>query len=304
MGKFSKIKVKAPATTANVGSSFDCLGIAAELFNYITLELSEEDHYFYNSQVSKDHAFIFNIIDKFFEFEGKVRPKFKVLIDNDIPLSRGLGSSSAAIASTLVAVNALCFDEKYSLDELLSFAFRFEKHPDNLSPSFMGGMVISAINVDRVSYYKFENFVDSFIDKKLLFFVPDYFIDTELSRDLLLKTSAYLSHREYIKGMNDSTLNIIAFAKGDFSALRKSMDDQVWHHQQRKSTIRFMDEIFKVAMENKAYGVAISGSGPTLVMVADEQNAEMIKKAIFEITDGKFYDLRAAEKGVEILWKK
>ena len=302
--KFSKIKVKAPATTANVGSSFDCLGIAADLFNYITIEISDKDQYFYNGKATDFNLFILNIIETFFKFENKERPFFKVEIENYIPLSRGLGSSSAAIASTLVAINSLCFNDKYSLDELLSFALNFEKHPDNLSPSFMGGMVISAINDGKVSYYKFEEFIENFCDKKFLFFVPDYFIDTEESRGLLLKASANLSHREYIRGMNDSTLNIISFAKGDFSALKKSMDDQVWHHRQRSSTIKFMDEIFKAALENKADGVAISGSGPTIVIVTDEKNIDSIKKSILKITEGEFFDLKPDNEGVQILWKK
>jgi len=312
---FSSIKVKAPATTANLGSSFDCLGIAVELYNSIeisVLESFEKDVFVYNKKndfFSIENNLIYKVIDKFFELESKQRPVLRIEIENDIPLSRGLGSSSAAIVSTLVAVNSLFFDDKYSFDELLNIAFVFEKHSDNLVASFFGGLVVSGYIEDKVSYYKFEEFKDNFNDKKILFIVPDYEIKTSNSRQALFNVNLGLEHKDYIQGLNKSILNTISFVKGNFNNLSFSMNDKVWHQIQRKKNIKFFDEICAESLKGGAYGVAISGSGPAIAIITDDKNVHNIKDLILKIKDInelklKFLDLKPNYEGVKILWKK
>lgn len=319
---FSSIKVQAPATTANLGSSFDCLGLALELFNYIEiskLQDNQEDEFFYNNEkVSfntlepKKNNFIFKIIYKFFEIHKTKKPNISIKINNEIPLSRGLGSSSAAIASTLVAVNSLFFENRYSNSELLNFALLFEKHPDNLAPSFFGGLVASALIEKEAKYYKFLDFEKNFKDEiSLLFVIPDYKIDTEISRTLLFNSdkNKNMSHLEYVGGLNNSILNIISFVNGDFNSLKVSMKDTVWHEEQRKSSIKFFDDIIKIAMNNGAFGTSISGSGPSILVIAKHGLVEKIKNEILKIEHfdevaPQFFELKPNFEGVKILWKK
>jgi homoserine kinase len=316
---FSSIKVKAPASTANLGSSFDCLGIAVNLYNEITISINENDEFIYNGTKHAfitDDNFIFKIINKFFP----ERPNLKVEIENEIPLSRGLGSSSSAIASTLVAVNNLFFDAKYSLDELLNIALFFEKHPDNLCSAFFGGLVLSSINHDKVFYYKFAEFekkFESFVKigeigkrvKSLLFFVPDYKIGTDHSREILFNTNFGLKHSDYIQGLNKTILNTISFANCEFKNFAESMDDKTWHQSQRKHNIKFFDEIFETSLKNGADGVSLSGSGPTILIITDDKNVQNIKDSILQINGiseirGKFFNLKPDYEGVKVLWKK
>ncbi len=312
---FTSIKVKAPSTTANLGSSFDFLGLALNLHNNITISMNVVDEFFYNGkpqEVNCNTNLIFKVISRFFEINNTKRPSLKVEVENEIPLSRGLGSSSAAIASTLVAVNSLCFDDKFSFDELLNISLFFEPHPDNLAASFFGGLVASAIldsQAKKVSYFKFPDVTEFYEPKSLLFFVPNYHVNTNNSRVELFNNDQNFSHLDYLSGLNKAILNMISFAKGEFSNLFFSMKDDVWHQKIRTKNIRFFYEIDEIARQNNVDGVALSGSGPTILLVVEKQKLEVLKKFILEI-DGilelnpEFYELKPTNEGVQILWKK
>ncbi len=314
---FSKILVKAPSSCANLGSGFDCLGLALNLYNFIEVSYDTQNRFVYNdkeiyinSSNDIEKNFIFRIIKKFFDFQNESMPNFSVKIKNHIPLSRGLGSSSAAISSTLVAINSLCFDEKYSLDALLDFSLNFENHIDNLAASFLGGFVLSGIMNKKAFYYKFLDFEKNF-DKNLvfLFVVPNYKIETENSRQILFSSQNVHSHIEYVKGLNKTILNIISFVNMNKQNLFFTMEDEIWHENIRKENIKFFDEMKNIAHIYKACGFCLSGSGPSILILTDKKYLDDIKENLLKIKNfssisPKFLELEPNFEGVKILWKK
>lgn len=314
---FSKILVKAPASCANLGTGFDCLGLALDLYNFIEISYDIKNTFIYNenencinSDDDIEKNFIFRIIKKFFDYRNEKMPKFLVKIKNDIPLSRGLGSSSAAISSTLIAINSLCFDEEYSVDFLLDFSLNFENHIDNLVASFLGGLVLSGIKDKKAFYYKFLDFDKNF-DKNLvfLFVIPDYKIETENSRKILFTDKKLHSHIDYLNGLNKTILNIISFVNMNKKELLFTMKDEIWHENLRKQNIKFFDEIEKVAISSKACGFCLSGSGPSILILSDKKylsdiKGELLKIKNFRSISPRFLELKPNFEGVKILWKK
>jgi homoserine kinase len=265
------ILVKAPSTTANMGPGFDCLGMALDLWNEITVipldntaegalvEVTGEG----SGELAADEN---NLVYKSMEFLFKEAsleiPSFKLLCNNQIPLKRGLGSSAAAIAGGLVAANAMC-DDVFSKQELLEMAATIEGHPDNVAAAVLGGLQL--VVSDGPQIYTASIPVPDNI--QAVIFVPEFTIATDDARRVLPDS---VSRQDAIFNMGRLALLISGMGSNHPEYLSVATEDKI-HQPYRQSLFPAMKLIFNAARAASALGVFLSGSGPTILALANER---------------------------------
>lgn len=262
------IKIGVPATSANIGSGFDALGLAIELYNYIYIELSDriDISSLDGSRIPTDERnLVYSSAKYLFELSGKKLDGLKIYQENNIPITRGLGSSSACIVGGLLGANEL-LGNIYTQDDLVNIAANIEGHPDNTTPALLGGLVTSVMDNNMIYYVKIP------MDSKLKFacFIPDFRVKTELARKLLPKK---ISHMDAVFNLSRTALMTASLFTNKFENLRVAVDDRL-HQPYRKTLINGIDNIFEIGYACGAYAVYISGAGPTLIAIIDSNNNE------------------------------
>ncbi len=269
-------RVLVPATTANLGPGFDCLGMALSLYNEIEIvaqafrftpiEIEGEG----TGELPRDVSnLIMRSMQRVFERVGYQPLGLHLRSINRIPMMGGLGSSSAAIVGGLVAANELTGNQ-LARDQLLSLAIEIEGHPDNVAPALLGGLVIIASGehdpiVDRVDVP----------EMKVVAINPDLRVATETARRILPPT---VSRADAIFNAGRVALVTLALSRGDLDLLGRAMDDRL-HQPLRKFLIIGYDDVVHAAKEAGAAALAISGSGPSLIAFASDRH-EAIAQAM------------------------
>lgn len=268
------IRVRIPATTANMGPGFDTLGMALKLYNEIEIEKKcGETKIYNNGQKSKDdyrENLIYTSLTKTLDMYNYEYNGFYINVSRcDIPISRGLGSSAACIVGGVAAANAL-MGNVMSIDKIIQVATEIEGHPDNIVPAIVGGMVISLQEGEKISYSKVQ------FPYKLKFaaMIPNFQVSTAVSRKVLPKS--YLKE-DCVFNISRSAMLISALYNGEFDKLRTCFSDRI-HQPYRKSLIKNAEIILEKAREIGAVGEFISGSGSTLMAVIEPKNAERFEK--------------------------
>ncbi|MGE5627181.1 MAG: homoserine kinase [Solirubrobacterales bacterium] len=267
------IKVRIPATTANMGPGFDAMGMALNLYNDIEFEEKKGETLIYNNGVLNSDDYRKNMIytslikalDKCnYKYEG-----FKINVSNcDIPMCRGLGSSSSCIVGGIFAANAI-MGNIMSLDDIIDLATEIEGHPDNVVPAITGGMVTSLVEEGRVYYSKIK--VPS--NLRFITMIPSIQVSTEKARGVM--PGSY-SRPDCIYSLSRAAMLISALNNGELDKLRVCFGDKI-HQPYRKTLIQNADEIFSKSKELGALGEFISGSGSTLMAVVREEVSEKFK---------------------------
>ena len=277
-----KFKVTIPATSANIGVGYDCLGVALDY--YLELEVTESDKIEFvqdgeEFSISIEENYIYTTIKLVEEKYNKKIPNYKVeILKNEIPTARGLGSSSSAIVAGLLIANRFLSDF-LSREDIAKLATEIEGHPDNVLPAIFGGMVLAVHDEKRFSYSKIP------FDENIFFYVmiPDFKLSTEKARSVLpaeYKVSDLVSNSAKLGLLVDS------FYKKEYDSLRYLLDDKV-HQPYRFDLINSSKEIFKMSEENGALGEYISGAGPTLIALNynNENFFERMKMDLAGLTD-------------------
>lgn len=263
-----KIKVSVPATSANVGSGFDALGLAVTLYNTATfeesdvLDISAAD----GTRIPKGESnLIYRSAKTLFDRVGKKLPPLKIVQTNPIPLARGLGSSSACIIAGLLGANRMLGDV-LDKQELLTLATAIEGHPDNVAPALLGGLTSSVFEDGQVYSVKRD------VDQSLCFaaFVPDYKLLTEAARAALPKT---VPHKDAVYNLSRAALLPAAFCEGRHDLLAIATEDRL-HQPYRLPLMPGAAEVFAIAKECGAKAVYVSGAGSTVMAVAERADAE------------------------------
>lgn len=259
-----RVRVIIPATTANCGPGFDTLGIACTLYNEVELELTgHKDMVQINVTGASADSLPVNernlvlrsvrtILDRVGVHDSGIRLK----LHNRIPLSRGLGSSSAAIVGGLVAANAV-LGNRFSRDELLNMATKIEGHPDNVAPALMGGFTVSVLQGERVTCLRLP--VPN--ELKLVVCIPDFRLSTNKARQAIPAT---VSHQDAIYNVSRTALLVGAMASGRIEYLTDALDDKL-HQPYRAALIPGMAAVFAAGKAAGALGVTMSGAGPSLM---------------------------------------
>jgi homoserine kinase len=273
------IKIKVPATSANLGSGFDSLGISLKLYNHVLMDecdgvdITTSD----GSIVPADETNLIYTSAKFlFELCGRPFHGLKLVQENNIPMTRGLGSSSACIVAGLVGANAL-LKKPLSKDDLVNLAARLEGHPDNSTPAILGGLVTAVFDGNRVYCVKVP------ISGRLKFaaFIPDFELKTEVARAALPEQ---VPHRDAVYNLSRAALMTASLFSGRLDNLRIAAGDKL-HQPYRLKFIAGAQDIFNIAYEYGAYAAFISGAGPTLmamVNVTDIGFTDRVRKALAE----------------------
>ena len=268
-----KIKVSVPATSANVGSGFDALGLAVTLYNTVTfedsevLEISASD----GTRIPRGESnLVYRSAKGLFEKVGKQIPPLKITQTNPIPMARGLGSSSACIIAGLLGANRMLGDV-LNTQELLTLATAIEGHPDNVAPALLGGLTSSVFEDGKVYSVKRN------VDESLCFaaIVPDYKLLTEAARAALPKE---VSHKDAVYNLSRAALATAAFCDGDYSLLSVATKDAL-HQKYRLPLIDGGEEMEELAQDLGALAVYISGAGPTIMAVVHRDDEEFFARA-------------------------
>lgn len=263
------IKIRVPASSANMGPGFDSLGVALGLYNYVSAEetnggieidIKDESRKFLPQDETN---LIYRSMYALFDKVGYKPKGIKIVLENNVPVTRGLGSSSASIVGGLVAANEISKAD-LSRDELLNIAAEIEGHADNVTPSIMGGFTVNSYVGGNVNYVK----VPLKNDLKFVTFVPDFFLQTSRARAVLPKM---VSHKDAVYNAGHTALLTASIMNGDYEKIRYAIGDRL-HQHYRKKLIPGMDDIFKISYRHGALGVYLSGAGPTIVAIIKSDN--------------------------------
>ena len=263
-------RMRIPATTANMGPGFDCIGMAFDFYNYIDFEQTGEDGFCELSSdgeagkidLSKDNL-IYQAYSAVFEYLNRPVLGIRMHFENNVPYSRGLGSSSAALIGGVKVANRVLGDP-LSDRELLKIALRFEGHPDNIAPALLGGVVISGLDEAGEVYYRKITPPEQL---HCTVIIPDYPLATKRAREVLPQE---VSMKDAVYNVGRMALFIDALYTGDLKQLALAMEDKL-HQPYRMQLIKGMDEIIPKAKELGALNVTISGAGPTILLVSDKE---------------------------------
>jgi homoserine kinase len=266
------ITLRVPATSANLGPGFDCLGLALDLWNEVTFEPAEEIRY----EVSGEGAGVLNgqtpnLLSEAFERAAQVAGKKLGAIiraQNGIPLGSGLGSSAAAIVAGLWGANAL-LGEVFSPAELLRLATQLEGHPDNVAPALSGGLTVSALVGDEVIVQRY-----AVPQVSLVVVQPQVHWPTQVARAVL---PASVPRSDAIFNLGRVALVIEALRNGDLPLLQKVMEDRL-HQPYRLPHIPGALAAFESARYFGA--VALSGAGPSLIVFTSPEQAAAARESL------------------------
>ena len=265
-----QVRVRIPATTANCGPGFDTLGIACTLYNEVVLELAGPAGQVEIS-VSGDGAdtlptnsrnLVLRAVRTVLDKVGETQTGIRLSLVNAIPLSRGLGSSSAAIVGGLVAANAIV-GNRFNQAEILDMATEMEGHPDNVAPALYGGFTISVMAGGQVTCLR----LPLPQQLKLVVCIPEFRLSTHKARQAI---PTMAPHKDAVYNVSRAALLVGALASGRLECLGEALNDKL-HQPYRAPLIPGMPEVFAAGRAAGALGVAISGAGPSLMAYTVER---------------------------------
>ena len=305
------IRVRVPATSANLGPGFDALGVACTLYNEMTLTLTHEKGLHISARgegaayipgderniVWKSIQYFLQRADRAEEFQGA-----KIRMNNRIPLSRGLGSSATAIVAGLTAANAIV-GSPFSRDDLLQLATDIEGHPDNVAPAIFGGFTVNTVTNGHVECFSFL----PRIFMRFVVMVPDFYLSTKSAREVL---PSEVPMKDAVFNVSHAAMMVAALARGSEKHLGNAFEDAL-HQNYRASLIPGMFDVFAAAKKAGAYGAVLSGAGPCLIAFVPEHRkcTEEVAAAMQEAfrahdVEARPLHLRLDTKGARVLHRK
>jgi homoserine kinase len=263
------VVVRAPATSANLGSGFDCLGLALDLWN-------EASAVPCGSETSLERNLILRSARAVFDEVAAPYPGFELTCTNRIPFSRGLGSSAAAIVCGLLIANQ-CLDGVLDEAGLIQLATRLEGHPDNVVPCLLGGARAATV-ADNGQIVQAR--IPVAVPLQAVLFVPEQAVPTAHARGLL---PADVPLADALFNVARSSLLVAALASGETGALAEATRDRL-HQSYRLALFPAGATLLETAMDSGALGAFTSGAGPSILALCanDAQVAAVV--AGFELT--------------------
>ena len=286
------MKIIVPATSANVGPGFDSVGVAVT--KYLEIQVCEErEEWMIEHQLGKwiprDER---NLLLKIaLQIVPDLQPR-RLKMVSDIPLARGLGSSSSVIVAGIELANQLG-NLKLSDHDKLQLATKIEGHPDNVAPAIYGNLVIASSVEDQVSAV-----VAPFPECAFLAYIPNYELRTRDSRGVLPRK---LSYKEAVAASSIANVAIATLLTGDMVKAGQAIESDLFHERYRQDLVREFATIKKVAKRNGAYATYLSGAGPTVMVLADLDKMPKIKAELEKQPfKGKLHELQVDTQGVRI----
>ncbi len=267
----SLIKIRVPATSANMGPGFDSLGIALDLYNNFTFEETGETLEIIGSlegEKPEENLVYISMLKTFKEIDYSPRG-LKIKIESNIPMSRGLGSSASCIVAGVMGANQLA-GGPLSQEDIFRISTEIEGHPDNISPALFGGFVTSLMEKEDIYYNKIT------IAKglKFLALVPDLKKKKKMAREVLPRE---ISYKDAVENVSRVSLLISALSNGRFDLLKAALKDKL-HQPYRGELIENFHEIMDKIYHSEALGGYLSGAGPTIMAVIREGDKKFIEE--------------------------
>ncbi|WP_160687768.1 homoserine kinase [Clostridium sp. C2-6-12] len=261
------IKVRVPATSANMGPGFDSLGIALRLYNEFGFRELEEDGLKFNGmpeEFCNENNIIYQAMKFCFDKAGyKIKGLEISELTQDVPVSRGLGSSSTCIVGGLVGANEI-LGKKFSDEELLEMAVEIEGHPDNVAPALLGGMVVAIVDENKTYYDK----VDVKKGIKFVSIIPNFRLSTKKARGVVPQQ---ISLKDGVYNVSRAALMVACFSSGKYDLIKYACKD-AFHQNYRAKLIPGFEEVYNKSYELGAWGCYLSGAGPTIMAIINEED--------------------------------
>ncbi|CDO18956.1 homoserine kinase [Streptococcus gallolyticus] len=283
------MRITVPATSANVGPGFDSVGVAVS--KYLTIEIlepSEKWEVLHDlGDVPSDETNL--LITTALQVKADLQPH-RIKMVSDIPLARGLGSSSSVIVAGIELANQLAHLQ-LSADEKLVIATKIEGHPDNVAPAIFGNLVISSYVDEKVN-----SAVAAFPEASFVAFIPNYELKTSDSRNVLPNEFSY---KEAVAASSIANVAIAALLTGDLEKAGKAIEADLFHERFRQKLVKEFALIKEAAHEVGAYATYLSGAGPTIMTLAPKaKEAELVERLESLALDGEVVALYVDTKGV------
>jgi homoserine kinase len=286
------MKIRVPASSANLGPGFDSCGLA--LSQYLTIEVLEdadewEISHDLGPEIASDKTNL--LVTTALKLAPKLTPKH-LKMTSDIPLARGLGSSSSVIVAGIELANRLG-NLGLSIRDKVQIATELEGHPDNVAPAFCGGFVVASYLQGDVRFAK-----HFFPDADIIAFIPNHELLTEKSRQALPETIGFT---EAVKASAIANVMISAIVNANLPLAGAMMEKDQWHEKYRTALVPHLADVRKIGHKNGAFGTYLSGAGPTVAVIAEESKSAAIVEQL------KAYDptarveiLHADQEGVQV----
>lgn len=286
------MRITVPATSANVGPGFDSVGIAVS--KYLTIDVLEAQENWWiehdlGEEIPSDEE---NLLLQTALQVASDLPPHRLKMTSEVPLARGLGSSSSVIVAGIELANQL---GKLTLsdEDKLEIATKIEGHPDNVAPAIFGNLVVASY-VDQQT----NHLVLPFPECALVAFVPNYELKTSDSRNVLPSEWTY---KEAVAASSIANVAIAALAKGDLRVAGKAIEADRFHERYRQQLVAEFPQVKEVAHQHDAYATYLSGAGPTIMTLLPVEHAEAFAKDLeSKDLNGQVFSLKIDTTGVKI----
>lgn len=276
------IYIKVPATSANIGAGFDCMGLAVDIYNEVWVEKTDKGLVIEtDADLPKDKSnLVFRALSDAMKYIRNLRGNntesaflsdyirnpqiifnLKIRQKNNIPKASGLGSSAACIAAGVLIADALC-GNILTENEIINIATSLDGHPDNVVPALIGGITAAVFENGKVNYLK----VNLPAKYNLTFFTPSFPLATHKARAVL---PPKYKREDAVYNISHAVLTFAALVKGEFGLLKSVVGDRI-HEPYRKGLINSFDDVCRFAAESGALAVYLSGAGPTVAAFTDK----------------------------------
>lgn len=261
-----KVKIRVPATSANLGPGFDVAGLALTLYNTFTFELNEGGLNIAGcpTQFCNEDNLTYQAFKEAAEYCGLEYKGVNIDCVSQVPYTRGLGSSSTCIVAGIVGAFAFK-DKAEDRQEILELATKIEGHPDNVAPAIFGGLTVSVMEKDNVLTLN----IPLKHEYRFVTLIPPFTLSTEQSRKVLPQT---LDRKDAVTNVSHLALVVASLINGYDEGLKLGFKDRL-HQPYRGGLIRGYDQIMKLLdNDENVLGCYLSGAGPTLMAVIKEED--------------------------------
>ena len=287
-----KVSVKVPATTANLGPGFDCMGLALPLYNTVTIEETvlpgtgveinvipeneSTDEFSLEHIPMDENSIIYKAVELLYNSIGQTPSELKITIHSEIPIARGLGSSASVIVGGLIAANEL-LGRPANEAALLSIATEVEGHPDNVTPAIVGGLTLTSSEDDGSIVYRKIDWPE---DWTLTVCIPEYELATDISRSVLPQE---VPMQDAIFNAQRMGMFIHAVHTKDSQLMKLALRDKL-HQPYRMKLVPGLEKIAeRLKHEENVLGCVLSGAGPSILIVSEKNNLDKIKSIVKEV---------------------
>lgn len=290
-------RISTPGSTANLGPGFDSVGLAVD--RYLILDVSPSHKWEFIAKSDNldgipegKENLIYQIADSIAkDFNLDLAPH-KVEVRSNIPLSRGLGSSASAIVAGIELANQL-LDLNLSSEEKLRRASNYEGHPDNVAASLFGGLIIGSHREDGTDIVH-----GGFPDIDIVVYIPPYELKTEKARSVLPNQMDY---KEAVLASGISNVLVAALLTSNWELAGKMMAKDLFHQPHRGALVPELELVYSLADQLGAYGVALSGAGPTIICFVPKGKGASIQFKLQEtFPSARIEILRVDQEGLTV----